>query len=107
MIRTVLYLRPKGGDGEAVAEFYRRHQVLERACRQEGCLGAELQLPTSGAGDVLVTALWRDADAYQGWLDNPARTAYGDELAELLEDFEGGSARGELYEVVVAAGVHE
>jgi heme-degrading monooxygenase HmoA len=102
MIRTVLYLEPRNGDGEAIADFYRRHEVLERACRQEGCLGAELQLPTSGAGPVLVTALWRDADAYQGWIDNPWRTANGDELAELVEDFESG-IKGELYEIAVEA----
>ena len=102
MIRTVLYLTPKGGDGEAVAEFYRRHGVLERAVQQEGCLGAELQLPAAGSGDVLVTATWRDADAYQGWLDNPWRTRNGAELAELVEDFESG-VKGELYEIAVEA----
>lgn len=102
MIRTVLYLRPKGGDGEAVAEFYRRHGVLERACRQEGCLGAELQLPASGAGDVLVTATWRDSEAYQGWLDNPWRTQNGEELAQLVDDFET-EVKGELYEIAVEA----
>lgn len=104
MIRSVLYLTPKNGDGGAVADFYRRHGVLDRALRQDGCLGAELQLPTGGSGDVLVTALWRDADAYQGWVDNPWRSESGDELAALLEGFDGGSARGELYEIVVAAG---
>jgi heme-degrading monooxygenase HmoA len=102
MIRTLLYLEPHGGDGEAIAAFYRRHQVLERACEQEGCLGAELQLPTSGDGPVLVTAMWRDADAYQGWIDNPWRTANGEELAALVANFETG-IKGELYEVAVAA----
>ncbi|MHB8470145.1 MAG: antibiotic biosynthesis monooxygenase family protein [Gaiellaceae bacterium] len=102
MIRSVLYLDPRGRDGNAIAEFYRRHRVLERACEQDGCLKAELQLPTSGTGAVLVTALWRDADAYQGWLDNPWRAASSDELAELVEDFDG-TAKGELYEIVVEA----
>jgi heme-degrading monooxygenase HmoA len=103
MIRSVLYLTPKDGTGEAIAEFYRRHGVLDRALQQDGCLGSELQLPVSGRGDVLVTALWRDADAYQGWVDNPWRSANGDELAELVEGFEGGTVRGELYEIVVSA----
>lgn len=102
MIRTVLYLRPKGGAGEAVAEFYRRHGVLDRAVEQDGCVSAELQLPASGSGDVLVTATWRDAAAYQGWLDNPWRTQNGAELAELLEDFDSG-VKGELYEIAVEA----
>jgi heme-degrading monooxygenase HmoA len=102
MIRTVLYLQPRAEDGQAIVEFYRRNGVLERACRQDGCLGAELQLPSSGTGPVLVTALWRDAEAYQGWLDNPWRTANGDELAALVADFDGG-VRGELYELAIEA----
>ena len=100
MIRSVLYLTPRGGDGRAVADFYRRHQVLERALEQDGCLGAELQLPVNGAGDVLVTALWRDAEACQGWLDNPVRSASAGALAELVEGFDAG-VRGAVYEVTL------
>lgn len=100
MIRSVLYLRPRDGDGRAIAELYRRRRVLEHALEQDGCLGAELQLPVSGRGDVLVTALWRDADAYRGWLDNPLRAESADELAELVEGF-GDGVRGALYEVVL------
>lgn len=102
MIRSVLYLDPRGGDGEAIADFYRRHQVLERASGQEGCLGAELQLPTGASRAVLVTALWQDEAAYQGWVENPFRSANAEELAELVEGFDSG-VRGELYEIVVEA----
>jgi heme-degrading monooxygenase HmoA len=102
MIRSVLYLEPKDADGRAIADFYRRHGVLDRALQQDGCLGSELQLPVDGGGPVLVTALWRDADAYRGWLENPARAAYADELAQLVADFDEG-IRGELYEIVVEA----
>ena len=49
-----------------------------------------------------MTALWRDAAAYQGWLDNPGRTAGADELAELVEGFDSG-VKGELYEIAVEA----
>ncbi len=102
MICSVLYLEPRGGDPQGLVGFYRRHRVLERACEQEGCLGAELQLPAGGTGAVLVTALWRDAAAYQGWLDNPGRTAGADELAELVKGFDSG-VKGELYEIAVEA----
>ena len=103
MIRSVLYLTPRaGGDGGEIADFYRRHGVLERAAEQEGCLGAELQLPATGSGDVLVTALWRDADAYQGWLDNPIRSAHAEELAEVVDGFDEGVS-GALYEIAVEA----
>jgi heme-degrading monooxygenase HmoA len=102
MIRSVLYLTPRGGDGAVIADFYRRHRVLERASEQDGFLGAELQLPARGGGDVLVTALWRDADAYRGWLDNPIRSANAEELAELVDGFDEGVS-GALYEVAIEA----
>jgi heme-degrading monooxygenase HmoA len=102
VIRSVLYLTPRGGDGGAIADFYCRHGVLERAAEQDGCVGAELQLPATGTGDVLVTALWRDADAYGGWLENPFRSANAGELAELVEGFEEGIS-GALYEIAIQA----
>ena len=84
MIRSVLRLAARDGDAEAVVDFYRRYQLLERALKQDGCLEAELQVPTSRQGDLLVTALWRDEDAYRGWLDNPARREHVEELAQLV-----------------------
>lgn len=102
MIRSVLYLEPRDGDAGPIVAFYRRHGVLERAAEQDGCLGAELHVPTGGAGPVLVTALWRDEDAYQGWLDSPLRSANANELATLVDAFDEG-VRGELYEIVVEA----
>ena len=103
VVRSVLYLRPKGGDRDAIVDFYRRHGVLERALRQNGCLGAELHVPLQGDGEILVTALWRDAGAYDGWVANPERAAHADELAELAEgDFDSG-VRGAVYDVVLSA----
>jgi len=103
VIRTLLHLRPRAADGTEIVDFYRRYRVLERAVEQDGCLGAELQLPTAGSGDVLVTALWRDADAYRGWLDNPARAENADVLGSLVEDFDAGIS-GETYDVVLRVG---
>lgn len=100
MIRSVLTLRPRASDGAEIVDFYRRHRVLERALEQDGCLGAELQLPTSGVGDVLVTALWRDADAYRGWLENPERAVNAEELGRLVEGFDAGVS-GATYEIVL------
>ncbi|MDA8069013.1 MAG: antibiotic biosynthesis monooxygenase [Actinomycetota bacterium] len=103
MIRSVLYLRPRDGRSADIVDFYRRYAVLERAAKQDGFLGSELQLPVSGAGDVLVTALWRDEDAYQGWLDNPDRALHADELAELVDGFHTGIA-GDIYRIVIDEG---
>jgi len=102
VIRSVLYLRPRDARQGEIVDFYRRHRVLERAAAQEGCLGAELQLPTSGRGEVLVTALWRDSAAYRGWLENPARAQNAEELGRLVDGFDAGVS-GETYEVVLDA----
>jgi heme-degrading monooxygenase HmoA len=103
VIRSTLYLRPRDGRHTEIVDFYRRHGVLERAVKHDGCLGAELQLPTSGSGEVLVTALWRDVDAYRGWLEHPARAENALELGRLVESFDAGIS-GETYEIVLDAG---
>lgn len=103
MIRSLLYLHPRDGDGQALAGMYRRNGVLTDATALDGCLGAELQLPIDGPGPVLVTALWRDAAAYQQWVESPVRAAHGEGLADLLEQDLGPELHGKLYEIVVEA----
>ena len=90
MIRSVLYLEPKDGDYDAVVEFFRRDDVLGRALEQPGCLGSELHVPTSGSGPILVTALWEDEDAYQGWVTSPVRAANTEPLARAPPERPGG-----------------
>lgn len=104
LIRSVLSLVPKDGDYQAVVDFYRRHGILERASRQDGCLGSELQVSADDHGSILVTALWRDRRAYEGWVENPARAATAHGLDELVAEQVDGDIRGRLYEVELAAG---
>ncbi len=107
MIRSVLYLTPKDGDAAAVVDYYRRAGVLERARRQDGCLGAALHVPCSGSGPVLVTALWRDERAYEGWVANPSRKEDAGELDGLGKEDMNAGVRGALYEVALVVGVDE
>jgi heme-degrading monooxygenase HmoA len=103
VIRSVLYLQPRDGNAEAVAERYEKNGVLQDAAALDGCLGAELQLPIGEPGPVLVTALWRDPAAYQTWVDSPVRAAHGEELAELIDAAPGPGLHGTLYEIVLEA----
>lgn len=107
IIRSVLYLTPKHGDAEKVVDYYRRAGVLERALRQDGCLGATLQLARDGSGRVLVTALWRDAAAYDGWVANPTRTQDAGELSALVEEDLDAGVRGTLYDVAILVGADD
>lgn len=103
MVRSVLYLQPRDGNYQTVVDFYRRHQILGRAAAQKGCRSSDLQVPSTGLGPLLVTALWDSADDYRGWLDSEFRKERGSELSELVEESAGGM-RGEVYEVVLSAG---
>jgi quinol monooxygenase YgiN len=107
MIRSVLYLTPRHGDAAAVVDYYRRAGVLERARGQNGCLGAALHVPCSGSGAVLVTALWRDEKAYEGWVANPSRKEDAGELDRLVEEDMNAGVRAALYELVIVVGAGE
>jgi quinol monooxygenase YgiN len=107
MVRSVLYLTPKNGNAAAVVDYYRRAGVLERARRQEGCVGAALHVPRDGARKVLVTALWRDAEAYDGWVANPTRNQDAEELESLVEEDLRAGVRGVLYDVAILVGADE
>ena len=103
VIRSVLYLEPMGGDYDAVVAFYRREDVLAHALQQPGCLGSEIQVPTSGRGPILVTALWTGQEAYDGWVSSPVRAAGSSGLAELIQGLDE-STRGETYTVAISVG---
>lgn len=99
--RSVLYLQAKPGMREALVEVFRRIDVPGHALRQAGCLSVEVQVLPDEDGPILVTALWADRDAYQGWLDNPWRESSGAELAPFLAE---ETAAGVVYDVVLAGG---
>jgi quinol monooxygenase YgiN len=99
--RSVLYLQAKPGMRGALVEVFRRIDVPGHALQQAGCLSVEVQVPPDEDGPILVTALWADRDAYQGWLDNPWREHSGAELAPFLAE---ETAAGMVYDVVLAGG---
>jgi hypothetical protein len=53
---------------------------------------------------VLVTALWRDAEAYEGWAANPSRKQDAEELDGLVEEDMRAGVRGALYDVAILVG---
>lgn len=51
MIRTVLALKPKTGQADAVVDLFEAEGIVERALTVEGCLGVEVW---TGPDEVLV-----------------------------------------------------
>ncbi len=99
--RSVLYLHAKPGMRDALVDVFRRIDVPGHALQQAGCLSVEVQVPPDADGPLLVTALWSDRAAYEGWLSNPWREESGNELAPFLEE---ETAAGAVYDIVLAAG---
>jgi quinol monooxygenase YgiN len=102
--RSVLYLHPKPGQRAALVETFARIDVPGHAMRQEGCLGVEVQVPPDADGPLLVTALWRRREDYDGWLANPWRAESTAEIAPFIADEQ---PVGVVYDVVLAAGSPE
>ena len=102
MIRSVLALRAKPGQSQAVEDFYRDRGIIEKAVRFPGCRGVMLLRSTDGGPDThIVVADWDDAAAYAGWVADPWRAGVGADLANLIDADAGPTGR--LYEFVSAS----
>ena len=97
---SVLFLQARPGMRDQLVEVFRRIDIPGNALLQEGCLSVEVQVPPEEDGPLLVTALWTDRAAYDGWLANPWREYSGSELAPFLE----GESHGVVYDIVLAGG---
>ncbi len=95
-IRSVLHIQTRPGAAREVIAVFEGLGILREAARQDGFVSAALHAPVSGGSEVLVTALWRDEQAYEGWLVNPFRSAASEELTDLVD----GDVDAVLYEVV-------
>ncbi len=100
LARSLLFMQPREGRREELVAAFERLAIAETAMQQEGCLSVELQVPPDEAAPVLVTALWADRSAYDGWLNSPRREATSDEIFALLTD----EPEGVVYDIRIAAG---
>jgi hypothetical protein len=103
MVRSVLYLQPRGNAHAALTDFYRRYDILATAVAAVGCRSTELQVPLDGEGPALVTALWDDPAHYQQWIDHELRGNGGDELGALIDHDAENVGPGRIYTVALAA----
>ena len=103
-VRSFLVLQPRGDDYVALLDFFRRHDVLGLAVRHAGAWAAELHVPLSGVGPVVVTAVWDDAAAYDGWRNHPVRATFNDDMERLVESEPAAiGVAGGVYAVAVSA----
>ena len=100
LARSLLYMQPVEGRRDEVIALFERLGVPERALQQDGCLSVELQVAPETSEPLLVTALWSDRSAYDGWLANPWRESVTPQLEELLTEPPAGT----VYEIRLKAG---
>lgn len=95
MIRSILVLQPEPAKVADVLAVYRDDDILQFSLNESRALASEISVALDGSGELVVTALWPDAAAYQEWLDHPRRA--NARLVEILRGVPVGAAR--LYEV--------
>ena len=95
----MLNLRAKPGSRDEVVALFDRLGVLREASAVPGFVSAELQIAADGSDDLLVTATWESAAAYDAWLESPVRERMRPALEELLAELPAG---GRVYEIVEA-----
>ena len=100
-MRSVLLLQPRADDYAALLDFFREHDILGLAVREAGCLSSEVQVPLSGTGPLMVTALWESAEAYAGWRNHPVRAQFSGEMERLTQP-EAEPVGSGVYNVVIA-----
>lgn len=94
---SLLRIRVRPGAAGDLVRAFQELEVFARSRESGGFLGGRLLTSVSDEDDVLVLAEWESAEAYRGWLDNPARA----ELASRLEPLLAGEVTaGSLYEDV-------
>jgi heme-degrading monooxygenase HmoA len=82
MVRSVLVLHAQPGRVDDVVALFERLGVLREASAVPGFVDAEL---STGEGDeLLVTATWESAAAYDTWLGSAVRERMRPELEALL-----------------------
>src|SRR5690242_15485772 len=101
-VRSVLLLQPRNSDYQALIDFFKQHDILGLAMREAGCIAAELQVPESASGPVIVTAVWESPEAYAGWRNHPVRARFSADMERLTEP-EPRAVSGGVYRIAVAA----
>jgi hypothetical protein len=102
-VRSLLVLQPRNGDYAALVEFFRQHDVLGKAIEHAGALSAEMHVPLSGTGPVIVTAVWDSPEAYAGWRAHPIRDEFSPALEPLIEPGDAPRIGDGVYRIVLAA----
>jgi len=80
MTHSVLRFSLKPGVRDEFVQTFRELEVLAVSSALPGFRNGQLHLDVEDPDSAMVIAAWDSPEAYQGWLDSPAREAIGDRL---------------------------
>lgn len=103
MYRSLLYLNVKPGRVDDLIEWYKEVDSLGMAVKLVGCVSTEIYPLPDEPGRLLVTALWRDRDDYQRWVDHPYRRQLTGGIDQFLDDEFTESSKGLLLQSILSA----
>ena len=75
MLRTILMLNVAPENAGDVLRRYEEEQILQYSLDHSEAISSEISVSTDTGGTILVTAVWPDQPAYDGWLSNPFRAS--------------------------------
>jgi hypothetical protein len=75
-VRSFLILQPRDGDYARFIQFFRDNDVLGKAVEHAGAWSAEVHVPVTRSGPIVVTAIWDSAEAYRAWGIHPIRAEF-------------------------------
>ena len=83
--------------------MFREHDILGKSVQLAGAWSAEVHVPLSRSGPVVVTAVWDSAEAYAGWRTHPIRAELNPFMERVVNLEAEPLIPGGVYEVVIAA----
>ena len=96
VLRSILRLTPLPARADELISLFTEQDVFGRAGTTSGYQGGEVQIAVDGE-EVVVTATWASAAAYDSWLQSTER----DRINALLLPLLATRPDGRLYEIVV------
>jgi len=102
-IRSLLVLEPRNGNYDALISVFREHDILGKAVQLAGAWSAEVHVPLSRGGPVVVTAVWDSPEAYASWRSHPIRAELNPFMERVVNLEAEPRIPSGVYEVVVAA----
>jgi heme-degrading monooxygenase HmoA len=98
-----LYLNVKPGLTDALVEWYKEVDSLGMAVELADCVSTEIYALPDQPDRLLVTALWRERDDYQRWVDHPFRQQLTAGINQYIDDTFTEASKGLLLSSLLSA----